>query len=72
MESEPTKILYDNNTMTTASQIEILKECVDEANTNGKAVKTTKLIKDDVENGHKTTNNLMKLEDSSLSPRLRR
>jgi len=55
-----------------ASQIEILKESVDEVNIVGKAVKNTKLIKDDIENDRKTTNNLMKLEDSSLSPRLRR
>jgi len=75
VESEPTKILYDNNTMTTAktaSQIEILKESVDEVNIVGKAVKNTKLIKDDIENGRKTTNNLIKLEGSSLSPRSRR
>lgn len=74
VESEPAIILNENNitTRTTSNQIETLKKSVDKINTIGKVVKNTKLIKDDIENGHKTTNNLMKLEDSSLSPRLNR
>lgn len=71
VETNQTKTLNDDN-IATSSRAETLNEPIDDGGVS-KAVKNTKRVQDDVEDGRKTTNGSMKLGDSSsLSPRLSR
>jgi len=69
IETVSNKKLFDD---LVTRQNKVLKETMDKVNVVDDTVKNVQIIKDDIwndnENGCKITNNLVKLEESSLSP----
>lgn len=70
MEIDPTKKQFDKNVALNHNQL--LYEFVNKNNVVDNIVKNTKIINEDIENRPTIMNNLVKVQESSISPRLSR